>query len=141
MAKDAIVSDETARKFAKEKETPYTRWVKAEGLEIMDGIYQEDLNTIELKPWASRNGRGVFLNHDASRTSNDCYVCEIAPGEKLNPLRQLYEEMILSLVATVPRKSGMMQDRKFLLNGRPEPYFQFLLILCINITMGQEVKR
>ncbi len=97
MAKDAIVSDETAKKFAKEKETPYTRWVKDEGLEIKDGIYQEDLNTIELKPWARRNGHGVFLNHDASRTSNDCYVCEIDPGEKLNPQRQLYEEMIMIL--------------------------------------------
>src|SRR5581483_2682529 len=36
-------------------------------------------------------------NHDASRTSNDCYVCEIAPGGKLSPQRQLYEEMILIL--------------------------------------------
>lgn len=97
MSKDAIVSDETAKKFAKEKETPYTRWVKSEGLEIKDGIYQEDLNTIELKPWDRRNGHGVFLNHDASRTSNDCYVCEIDPGSKLNPQRALFEEMIMIL--------------------------------------------
>ena len=33
MARTAMVSDETANKFATEKETPYTRWVKSEGLD------------------------------------------------------------------------------------------------------------
>ena len=97
MNKDAIVSDEIAKKFAKEKETPYTRWVAKEGLDIIDGIYVPDLNTLELKPWARRNGFGIFINHDASRTSNDCYVCEIAPGDELTTQRQLYEEMIMIL--------------------------------------------
>ena len=35
MAKDAVVSDEFAKKFAAEKETPYTRWVKSEGLDLI----------------------------------------------------------------------------------------------------------
>ena len=74
MAKDAKVSEEMAKKFATEKETPYTRWVKSEGLEIESAIYQQNLHTIELKPWARRGGKGVFLNHDASCTSNDAYV-------------------------------------------------------------------
>src|SRR5258708_8827359 len=97
MAKDARVSEDMAKKFATEKETPYTRWVKSEGLEIESAIYQPNLHTIELKPWARRGGRGVFLNHDASRTSNDAYVCEIAPGGQLAPQRQLFEEMIYIL--------------------------------------------
>lgn len=97
MTKDALVSEEIAKKFAKEKETPYTRWVRDEGLDIIDGTYVPDLNKIELKPWQRRNGHGVFINHDASRTSNDCYVCEINPGEELAPQRQLYEEMIMIL--------------------------------------------
>ena len=37
----------------------------------------------------------MFINHEASRTTNDCYVCEIAPGKKLAPQRMLFEEMIL----------------------------------------------
>ncbi len=97
MARDAIVSDSLARKFATEKESPYTRWVAAEGLDIISGLYVPNLNTVELKPWPRRGGRAVFINHDASRTSNDCYVCEIPPGKSLAPQRQLYEEMILVL--------------------------------------------
>ena len=97
MAKDAIVSEELAKKFATEKETPYTRWVKSEGLDIISSFYVPSLHTVELKPWARRGGSGIFLNHDASRTSNDCYVCEIPPAKSLEAQRQLFEEMIYIL--------------------------------------------
>ena len=97
MAKDAIVSEELAKKFATEKETPYTRWVKSEGLDIISSFYVPSLHTVELKPWPRRGGFGVYLNHDASRTSNDCYVCEIPAAKNLEPQRQLFEEMIYIL--------------------------------------------
>ena len=97
MAKNALVSDELASKFATEKETPYTRWVAAEGLDIISAHYIPSLHTVDLKPWARRGGAGVFINHEASRTSNDCYVCEIPPGKQLEPQRQLFEEMIYVL--------------------------------------------
>jgi oxalate decarboxylase/phosphoglucose isomerase-like protein (cupin superfamily) len=93
----AVASDELARKFATEKETPYTRWVRAEGLDIISGFHVPDLHATELKPWPRRGGRGVYINHDASRTSNDCYICEIPPGRELAPQRQLFEEMIYVL--------------------------------------------
>src|SRR6266849_2626761 len=97
MAKTAIVSEELAKKFATEKETSYTRWVRSEGLDIIGAHYVPNLNTVEFKPWPRRGGSGVYINHEASRTSNDCYVCEIPAGKKLNPQRQLFEEMILVL--------------------------------------------
>jgi oxalate decarboxylase/phosphoglucose isomerase-like protein (cupin superfamily) len=97
MAKNAIVSEELAQKFATEKETPYTRWVAREGLDIISAHYVPNLHTVELKPWPRRGGRGVYINHEASRTSNDCYVCEIPAGKELSPQRQLFEEMILVL--------------------------------------------
>ncbi len=97
MAKDAIVSEELAKKFETEKDTPYVRWVAEQGLDIISAHYVPNLRTVELKPWARRGGKGVFINHEASRVSNDCYVCEIAPGKKLEPQRQLYEEMVLVL--------------------------------------------
>ena len=97
MTKNAIVSEELASKFATEKDTPYTRWVRSEGLDIIGAHYVPNLNTVELKAWARRGGSGVYINHEASRTSNDCYVCEIPAGKTLEPQRQLFEEMILIL--------------------------------------------
>lgn len=97
MSKNALVSEDLAQKFATEKETPYTRWVKAEGLDIISAHYVPSLNTVDVKSWARRGGKGVFINHEASRTSNDCYVMEIAPGKQLEPQRQLFEEMIYVL--------------------------------------------
>ncbi len=97
MAKEPLVSQDMADKFKSEKDTPYLRWVREEGLDIISAQYVPDLRTVELKPWASRGGRGVIINHEASRTSNDCYVCEIAPGKRLEPRHHLFEEMILIL--------------------------------------------
>ena len=100
MAKDAVASEDLAKKFATEKDTPYLRWVRAEGLDIIGAHYVENLNTVGLKPWPRRGGMGVYINHEASRTSNDCYVCEIPAGGELAPQRQLYEEMIYILDGT-----------------------------------------
>src|SRR6267378_3972004 len=97
MAKNALASEELASKFRTEKETPYTRWVRAEGLDVIGARYVPNLRTVDLKPWPRRGGSGVYINHEASRTSNDCYVCEIPAGKKLAPQRQLFEEMILVL--------------------------------------------
>ena len=98
--RDAIVSDELASKFATERDTPYTRWVKGEGLDIIGAHYVPNLHTVDLKPWPRRGGRGVYINHEASRTSNDCYVCEIPPGKSLAPQRQLFEDTVSDEVAT-----------------------------------------
>src|SRR5258705_1669603 len=99
MAGDVKVSEALAKKFATEKDrdTPYQCWVRAEGLEIISGHYVSNLRTAPLRPWPRRGGAGVYINHDASRTSNDCYVCEIPPGKSLAPQRQLFEEMVLVL--------------------------------------------
>ena len=97
MAKDLLVSQEMAEKFKTEKDTPYLRFVRQDGLDIISAQYVPDLRTVELKPWARRAGKGVYINHEASRTSNDCYVCEIAPGKKLEPTHHLFEEMLLIL--------------------------------------------
>ena len=86
-----------AAKFAREKDTPYTTFVRGEGLDIHDAQYVRNLRKVPLKPWARRGGNAAFLNHDASRTSNDCYIMEIPAGGKLNPHRQMYEEMLLVL--------------------------------------------
>ena len=55
---------------------------RAKGWTSSTSIYVPNLHTVELKPWARRGGKGVFMNHEASRTSNDCYVCEIPAGRQ-----------------------------------------------------------
>src|SRR5260370_28721487 len=106
MAKDAIVSEELAKKFSTEKDTPYLRWVRGEGLDIISAHYVRNLRTVELKLWARRGGAGVYINHEASRTSNDCYVCEIPPGKNLKPQRQLFEATIFVTGRPGPTTGG-----------------------------------
>jgi len=93
----AKVSEDLAKRFATEKVSRYQNWVRDEGLDIISAHYIYDLHHVDLKPWARRGGAGVYINHEASRHSNDCYVCEIPAGGKLAPQRQLYEEMIYVL--------------------------------------------
>ena len=55
MASTPTVSDEFAKKFALEKETPYVRWVRSEGLDIISAQHVPNLRTAELKPWPRRS--------------------------------------------------------------------------------------
>ena len=84
-------------KGAAEKDTPYERWVRDQGLDIIPAHFIPNLHEVELRPWARRGGRGVYINHEASRTTIDCYVCEIPAGKKLAPQHMLFEEMVLVL--------------------------------------------
>lgn len=97
VATGAIASDGLAVKLAAEGETPYANWVRAEGLDIIEGGCVADLRAVELKQWARRGGRGVFIHHEATPISSDCYVCEIPPGKSIAPQRHLYEETIFVL--------------------------------------------
>ena len=62
MAKNPTVSDELAKKFSTEKDTPYLRWVRAEGRDIIDAPYVPNLRTVELKPWPRRGGSARPMN-------------------------------------------------------------------------------
>lgn len=97
MAKDAIVSEEFAGKFAAEKDSVYQAWVREQNLDLIRAHYVPNLHTLPLKPWTRRGGAGIYINHEASNHSNDCYVCEIPPGGELKPQRQLFEELIYAL--------------------------------------------
>ena len=97
MSNTANLMEGLKQKFASEGDKPYIRFIRDEGLEILSAEYVRDLQAVKLKPWARRGGKAVFLNHDASHTTNDCHVMEIAPGGKLNPHRQIFEEMVMVL--------------------------------------------
>ena len=93
-----VVSKELADKFRTEKDSPYVRFVRNEGLDIIGAQYVPNLRTVDLKPWPrAQTPKASSSTTRHSRYSNDCYVCEIAPGQKLEPQHHLYEEMIMVL--------------------------------------------
>ncbi len=73
---------------------PYKDWQKEEGIPAITGYYIKDMNEVEVKPWARKGGKGSFVNLIGAEEANDCYVCEIAPGQSLKPQRHLFEEVI-----------------------------------------------
>src|SRR3990172_6951986 len=81
MAEDAIVSEDMAKKFATEKDTPYLRWVRGEGLDIIAAHYVPNLRTVELKP--DRKSTRLNSSHGYISYSlfffNDTATTEIYP--------------------------------------------------------------
>ena len=67
MAKDVLVSEEMANKFKTEKDTPYLRFVRGEGLDIISAQYVPNLCTVDLNRGPGARAKGVFINHEASR--------------------------------------------------------------------------
>src|SRR6266702_6461948 len=81
------------------RKSVYEQWVADQGVPLVQGHYIADLKTAPVEPWARRNASGCFINHDASNTSNDCYLLELAPATETPPQHGLYEEMIYVLKA------------------------------------------
>jgi gentisate 1,2-dioxygenase len=77
--------------------SPYERWKAAEGLPTIRGMWVPNVYDVELTPWESRGGAGVFINLDGTGGFNDTYVCEIPPGGSLRPRRHIYDETIFIL--------------------------------------------
>jgi quercetin dioxygenase-like cupin family protein len=75
----------------------YDRWQETEGLDVIKGMFVEDLRNIPLKPWKRKGGLGVFINLQGTGGENDAYVCEIPPAGSLLPQKHLFEEIIFIL--------------------------------------------
>ena len=75
----------------------YEKWQETEGLDVIKGMYIDDLMKVPLKPWKRKGGLGVFINLEGTGGENDAYVCEIPPGGSLQPQRHLFEETIFIL--------------------------------------------
>jgi len=101
----------TGAQFATEKDSPYLRWVRNGSLDVIGAHYVANLRTGRLKPGRDAAAAASSSTHEASRTSNDCYVCEIPRAGKLEPQRQLYEEMILALDGRGSTTVGRRRDR------------------------------
>jgi quercetin dioxygenase-like cupin family protein len=74
--------------------TPYHKWIESQGIPIIRDFYIEDLRKVALAAWAWKGARGAYLNLIGTGSANDAYLCEIAPGQIIEPQRLLFEEMI-----------------------------------------------
>src|SRR5688500_2580083 len=78
-------------------ESPYELWKKSQGLPTLRGFQVDNVYEVELTPWKSRGGSGVFINLDGTGGFNDSYVYELAPRESSVPIRHIYDETVLIL--------------------------------------------
>jgi len=77
--KSPTVSEDLAKKFSTEKDTPYLRWVRGEGLDIISANYVPSLRTVELKPW-TRRGQG--FSSTVRRLGTYCALMMSSPSSR-----------------------------------------------------------
>ncbi|MFF3753250.1 ethanolamine ammonia lyase-activating protein [Streptomyces sp. NPDC002018] len=73
--------------------TAYEQWLTDEGLKVVEGLFIEDLRTVELGNWERRGCRAAVARLEGTEDVNDAHIIEIAPGGRTAPERHLYEEI------------------------------------------------
>jgi mannose-6-phosphate isomerase-like protein (cupin superfamily) len=80
------------------EKTTYAKWVRNEGVAVYEDWYVEDIFHMDMSPWPRMGGRGVIVTlYPMLEGQKGMYVAEIPPGGALNPIRHIYEEMIMVL--------------------------------------------
>ena len=74
--------------------TDYDRWLAAEGVPVIEGLFIEDVGSVEVGDWARRGCRGAVARLRGSEDVNDAHIIEIPAGGEVAPERHLYEELI-----------------------------------------------
>jgi quercetin dioxygenase-like cupin family protein len=93
-------SAEVMETVAKERflrKSPFLEFCDAEGLPVIMGYGVEDLRTVPLSHWKRLGGPAAYCHLEGSQGFVGSMVAEIPPGENLQPVRHLYEELILIL--------------------------------------------
>src|SRR5487761_1086905 len=78
-------------------EDPYEAWQQREGVRVIRDFAFEDLNAIELTPWARKGGKGAIINIPNEHLPCDAHVVEILPARHSEPERHMYEEFVYVL--------------------------------------------
>lgn len=110
------------------KKTAYEMWREMQGVPVLGGFHIEDLNQVELSPWAWKGGNGVILDLEGTDDTSDSYICEIPPGGHLNPMKHCYEEMVY----VTSGRGGT----KIWQNGQPERTFEWQAGSLFSIPMN-----
>jgi quercetin dioxygenase-like cupin family protein len=101
------------------KHDAYRDFQAKEGIPVITGFAVDDLNTVEVKPWARLNCLGTYINLDGTGDTNDAYVAEIPPGKKMAPEKHIFEKNIFvlsgrgaTLVGDHPRSQTSFEWKK-----------------------------
>jgi oxalate decarboxylase/phosphoglucose isomerase-like protein (cupin superfamily) len=79
------------------QKTAYFRWMKRQGIPIVEGYALEDVREVELAPWPRTGGKAAFVNLYGMEGVTGMYVGEIPAGDALEPEKHFYEEVICIL--------------------------------------------
>ncbi len=79
--------------------TSFDNFLDWEGIPVIRNFVVSDVKKIQLAPWKRRGGLGcyIILGHPNDPPNAAAYVCEIPPGGKLHPQKQMFEELIYVL--------------------------------------------
>jgi len=78
--------------------TPYGKWLSDEGVARFTDWAVPDVWELETRTWPRLGGKACFITiYPQMEGQRGMYVVDIEPGGKLEPIRHLYEQMILVL--------------------------------------------
>ena len=77
--------------------TAYNKWMRTEGIPVVNGYGIEDIRDLELASWERIGGKGAFINLYGMGGATGMYVAQIPPGGALKLEKHLYEEVICIL--------------------------------------------
>ena len=94
---ESLGNFERVDRNAEVMDTPYDRWVKSQGVEVIRGYFVEDLKEVPMKWWDRKGGHGVYINLEGAGYLDDAFVVSIPPGKSLNPEKHIYDELVYVL--------------------------------------------
>ena len=76
------------------KVSVYDQWVESLGVPLYTDYYVADLRDLELGEWAERECKVAFLQLAGQKGISEARVTEVAPGQKLPPLKFALDEVV-----------------------------------------------
>src|ERR1041385_4268244 len=79
------------------EKTAYFRWMRRQGIPVIDGYGVEDVRDVELAPWSRTGGRAALINLYGMEGVTGMYVAEIPAGGALEAEKHFFEKGIVIL--------------------------------------------
>src|SRR5713226_5099011 len=94
----SLKNDYATKVTAYFERTPYAQWLRNEGVKTYADWTVPDVWQLETAPWPRLGGRACFSTlYPMMEGQRGMYVVDIEPTGKLEPIRHMYEQMILVL--------------------------------------------